>query len=152
MTSFHGEVLCTLGIVDEKRCHAIDTFWGYYNAVTENWTHTVEQSIVEDFRYTSDSFWYRVKIINPSVKVELPRTFDIYEHSFTLVAQQPNTSQLSGTYKCTLQREIVEPLLFWRIHVLDWPILSCWPCQYPVLMLKGLSRRFELSIGRSVLQ
>lgn len=77
---------------------------------------------MDDLRYTSDSFWYRVQIIITNVKTELPRTFNTYEHLFALAAPQHNIGHLTGEYleyQMYALKEIEEPLLFWGMHVPD---------------------------------
>lgn len=135
-------------VAKEKRCHIIDPFREYYNA--ERWSRTVERNIVDDLQYTSDSLWHRMQIIYPNMQAKLPRTFKIYVHLFALVALQHDISQLATKfldYQAYILKEIVEPLLFRRMHV---PVRSIvlvvrwiyWPFQYPVQMLKGRSRCF----------
>lgn len=136
-------------VAKEKRCHIIDPFREYYNA--ERWSRTVERNIVDDLQYTSDSLWHRMQIIYPNMQAKLPRTFKIYVHLFALVALQHDISQLATKfldYQAYILKEIVEPLLFRRMHV---PVRSIvlvvrwiyWPFQYPVQMLKWCSEQEE---------
>lgn len=100
--------------------------------------------------YTCDSFWFRVEIINPNLKAELPRTFHTYEHFVAQVETQHGISQLAAEfleYQACALKEIVEPLLFWRLHVPDCPILSrwiFWSFPHPVRMLKSTFSRFPV--------
>lgn len=68
---FGGLVDCMLGIVDKKRRHTIDTCRDFYSAVAEKWGRTAERNTVDYLLCTSDSFCYRLQIINSSVKAEL---------------------------------------------------------------------------------
>uniref|UniRef100_A0A6B0UUG9 HAT C-terminal dimerisation domain-containing protein n=1 Tax=Ixodes ricinus TaxID=34613 RepID=A0A6B0UUG9_IXORI len=74
------------------------------------------------------SFRFRVQIVNPCIKVELPEGFVPYESIYRLVLRdERKLSDLDSEFLCYRQYAVtstVDPVLFWKLHLPDWPLLS----------------------------
>lgn len=60
------------------------------------------------------------------IKAELPRTLETYKHLFPPVVPQHDISHLAAEfleYEAYILKEIVEPPLFWWMHVPNWTLL-----------------------------
>lgn len=128
-TSLTSDVASLLDLLDEcNRSRTIADLHEYYAAVTRKWSQTVERNLADELKYTSESFWYNVQIVNPNVKLELPRPFENYEHIFRLVFLETDAMRQLiddfGNYQSYAIPNIVDPLSFWKLHAVQWPVLS----------------------------
>ncbi|KAG0426323.1 hypothetical protein HPB47_026562 [Ixodes persulcatus] len=145
-TSLTSDVASLLDLLDEcNRSRTIADLHEYYAAVTRKWSQTVERNLADELKYTSESFWYNVQIVNPNVKLELPRPFENYEHIFRLVfLETDDMRQLIddfGNYQSYAIPNIVDPLSFWKLHAVQWPVLS--RCALRLLALPVSSANVE---------
>uniref|UniRef100_A0A0K8RJG4 Putative hat family dimerization domain protein n=1 Tax=Ixodes ricinus TaxID=34613 RepID=A0A0K8RJG4_IXORI len=74
------------------------------------------------------SFWFRVHIFNPCIKVELPEGFVPYESIYRLVLREERKlSDLEPEFLCYRHYAVtstVDPVLLWKPRLPDWPLLS----------------------------
>ncbi|KAG0444092.1 hypothetical protein HPB47_014185 [Ixodes persulcatus] len=143
---FTSDVETLLDLLDgNDRSTTVADLHGYYAAVAEKWSQTVERNLCDALQYTSESFWYSVQIVNPNVKLELPRVFETYAPIFKLVfLETDDMSQLTSdfaNYQSYEITNIVEPLSFWRLHTVQWPVLS--RCALRLLALPVSSANVE---------
>lgn len=79
------------------------------------------------------------------MKLELPRAFETYAPIFKLVfLETDDMNQLMSdfaNYQSYEITNIVEPLSFWRLHTVQWPVLSS--CALRLLALPVSSTNVE---------
>lgn len=148
---FASDVTSLLDLLDENdRLTTVAGFHGYYAAVAEKWRQTSERNLCDQLQYTKESFWYCVQIVNPNVKHELPCAFETYAPIFQLVLlETDDMSQLLSdfaNYQCYEICNIVEPLSFWRLHNVEWPVLSL--CALRLLALPVSSANVERAFSK----
>lgn len=97
---FSAEVESVFDLLDDsERTSIIADLREYTNAFQCKWYSTVERNISADLKYTIESFWYRVQIVNAYVKDELPRSFECYEHIFkTILTEEDSEEHLAKEF------------------------------------------------------
>ena len=93
------------GFPQRETLKLVDSFSAYYQMIQSKWFRTVSRNISDDLNFMDESsFWFRVQIVNPCVKVELPEGFVPYESIYRLVLRdERKLSDLESEFLCYRQ-------------------------------------------------
>lgn len=93
------------GFPQRETLKLVDSFSAYYQMIQSKWFRTVSRNISDDLDFMDESsFWFRVQIVNPCIKVELPEGFVPYESIYRLVLRdERKLSDLESEFLCYRQ-------------------------------------------------